>query len=572
MGDRLSCHTSIKHENIPNILLIGPPNVGKSVIFNYLTGMGVSVGNYAGTTVEYTSGQLLDSPIMLMDVPGTYALHANNEAEEVAVKMLDSHPLSIICVLDALHLESSLYLLLQVLERGIPTLVVINRLDLLHKKGGDIDTTILSQELGVMVITTVAIKGEGIHSIKESLPELKPPPMVKEVSWEYAEDLYKECSIQKGSARDKKDLDQLLVKPLTGLPLAILILALIFSFTIGVGMGLRRFLLLPLFRVSVVPLMEMITSFLPEGVIHRILMGEYGVFIKGIEWPFTLVLPYVLSFHLSFSFLEDSGYLPRLGVLLDGLFNRIGLKGSSIIPLLLGYGCGIPGILSTRALSSKKERIIISGIICLAVPCVAQTGAFISLLAESSIFILLWIFFIALLFQIVAGLVLDRLIKSPSSSYTLMEIPELLMPRRDVLLKKILLRLKQFLKDGALPMVGAVGVAAILYETGLMYYVGWVIRPLVSGWLNLPEEAAVPLLLGIFRREMAVLPLMEMDLTSLQLFTGALVGLFYVPCIAMIATLAREFKLTMAIGVLVSTTLLAFLLGGAIAHLGGILL
>lgn len=550
---------------------MGPPNVGKSVIFNYLTGMGVSVGNYAGTTVEYTTGQIKGSQAVLMDVPGTYALNASNEAEEVALKMLSSNPIAIICVLDALHLESSLYLLLQILTKGVPTLVIINRMDLLKKKGGDIDPSILSEELGVKVMTTVAITGEGVQEIRESLSEIPPPPPVRKVSWERAEELYKKCSAQKTLSINKKDLDHSLMEPIPGLPIAILLLLLIFSFTIGVGMGLRRFLLLPLFRISVVPLMEMITSPIPEGVARSILIGEYGVLIKGIEWPFALVLPYVLSFHLAFSFLEDSGYLPRLGVLLEGLFNKIGLKGSSIIPLLLGYGCGIPGILATRSLSSKKERIMIAVIICLAVPCVAQTGAFISLLAERSLLLLVSIFSVALLFQIIAGLFLDRIIKSPSS-YTVVELPELLMPRRDVLFKKILLRLKHYFKDGALPMVGAVGVAGVLYETGLLRYLGWAIRPLVTWWLNLPEEAAVPLLLGIFRREMAVLPLMEMNLSSLQLFTGALVGLFYVPCVAMIATLAREFKLSLALAVLVSTTLLAFFLGGAVARIGGFIL
>lgn len=571
MGDRVSCHGSERSDLDPKILLMGPPNVGKSVIFNYLTGMGVSVGNYAGTTVEYTAGYLLDSKTSIMDVPGTYALNASNEAEEVAIKMLDSSPMAIICVLDALHLESSLYLLLQILKKEIPTLVVINRIDLLKKKGGDLDPTILSQELGVMVIPTIAISGEGVDRIREAIPEIKTPPPIREVSWEYAEELYKKTRVKENSLPDKKDLDDLLIKPIPGLLLAFVFLSFIFAFTIGLGMGVRRFLLLPLFRNYILPLMEMATSFLPEGVLLRILMGEYGVLRKGIEWPFTLVLPYVLSFYLAFSFLEDSGYLPRLAILLDGLLNKIGLGGSSIIPLLLGYGCGIPGILATRSLSSRKERIIVSGIICLAVPCVAQTGAFISLLAERSILTLLGIFLIALLFQVLAGLILDRTMKS-SISFTIMEIPELLMPKRDVLFKKVILRLRHFLKDGALPMVAAVGVAGIIYETGLLHYLGWAIRPIVTGWLNLPEAAAVPLLLGVFRREMAVLPLIEMDLSSLQLFTGALVGLFYVPCIAMIATLAREFKLSMALYILLTTTFLAFFLGGAIARLGELLL
>lgn len=332
-------------------------------------------------------------------------------------------------------------------------------------------------------------------------------------------------------------------------------------------MGLRRFFLLPFFRNIFFPLIESLAAPIPPGWGYNILFGEYGILLKGIEWPFTLVLPYVLSFHLAFSFLGDSGYLPRLGVLLEGLLKRVGLKGSTIIPLLLGYGCGIPGVLATRSLANKKERIIVSSIICLAVPCIAQSGAFISLLAERSLLLLFLVFALALLSQILGGLILNRLIKG-SLSITLMEIPELLMPRRDVLLKKTFLRLKEYLKDGAIPMVGAVGIAGILYETGIMVTLSHTIRPLVTSWLNIPEEATLPLLLGIFRREMAVLPLLEMDLTTLQVLTGAVLGLFYVPCIAMVATLAREFRLPFALFILFLTTSLAFLLGGLLAQAG----
>ncbi|WP_198146056.1 nucleoside recognition domain-containing protein [Desulfonatronovibrio magnus] len=121
-------------------------------------------------------------------------------------------------------------------------------------------------------------------------------------------------------------------------------------------MQLHQLILLPLFRGLIIPQIVMIVEALvPQGVIRNIMIGEYGFLVKGIEWPFTLVMPYVLSFYGVMAVLEDSGYLPRLGVLLDGILNRIGLQGSSIIPLLLGYGCGIPGILATRAISTGKD-------------------------------------------------------------------------------------------------------------------------------------------------------------------------------------------------------------------------
>jgi len=151
-------------------------------------------------------------------------------------------------------------------------------------------------------------------------------------------------------------------------------------------MFLRNFLLLPFFRGLIFPhMIAGLQSIIPEGIVLNILIGEYGFLIKGIEWPITLVLPYVLSFYAAFSFLEDSGYLPRLGILLDGIFNKIGLSGTNIIPILLGYGCAIPAITSTRAMNTYKERVIVSTMISLSIPCISQTGAFISLLSTQSI-------------------------------------------------------------------------------------------------------------------------------------------------------------------------------------------
>ncbi len=574
-----------EHASLVKILLIGPPNVGKSVFFNRLTGLDVNVANYVGTTVEYTQGkaQLDSMNALLIDVPGTYTLDATNEAEQVAVEMLNSGPSAVIVVVDANNLESSLYLLLQLLEQRLPTVVVLNRYDLARDKGYEVDTSFLSLKLGVPVIPTIAVAGEGIQRLKQEVEQVISRGLTHEISWkedkpsrwQKAEELTQRAKNpleKKSPLLQRQKWGEWLVKPWPGLPMAVLILSLIMAAVIGVGMGLRRFVLLPLFRGLIIPqIIIVVEAVIPSGIFQNILIGEYGFLVKGLEWPFALVLPYVISFYSVLGILEDSGYLPRLGALLDGLLNKIGLHGSSVVPLLLGLGCGIPGILATRNLNSQKERIVVSSLICLSVPCISQTGAFVSLLAERSIGVVLAVFAVSGIALASAGLVLDRVVKGPRF-HTLMEIPELLVPRKDILFKKVWVRLKRYITDGALPMVAAVGLAAVMYETGLMAVFGQVLSPLVSGWLRLPEEAAVPLVLGILRREMAVLPLMEMNLDTLQLFTGAVVGLFYVPCIAMIAILAREFKLSLAFGILVMTTAAAFLIGGLLARLGALVM
>ncbi len=601
----------------PAILLMGPPNVGKSVLFNRLTGMNVSCANYSGTTVEVAAGNisLNGSEAILFDVPGTYTLNATNEAEQVAVEMLkgssglpcaqsthcggqtlaiedmasDNTPAAVLCVLDASNLESSLFLLLQVMQYNLPVLAILNRTDLASEKGETIDTAYLSRELGLPLLPTVAITGEGFGNIKtaildvldsgvkESYNQLARPAIEphEDDLWARAEELARKATAkdhtggQKAQRRHKWGL--LLLQPWPGIPLAAVILATAFGVVVGLGMGLRQFILLPLFRDLIIPAIShgvgIITS---PGLFQNILIGEYGFLVKGLEWPFALVLPYVISFYFALSLLEDSGYMPRLGGLLDGLLNKVGLRGSGIIPLILGYGCGIPAIMATRALDSNKERLVVSTMVCLAIPCVSQSGAIISLLAEISIAVVIALFLLSFAVLAAAGLLMEVIIKGPRQ-HTLMEVPELLPPRFDVVGKKVWMRIKNYVTDGVLPMIGAVALAALLYESGAMAALGRLLSPLVIQWLRLPQDAAVPLVLGILRRELAVLPLMEMDLTALQLFVGAAVGLFYVPCIAIVATMAREFSLKVALAMLLLTSSIAFLAGGIISRAGALL-
>ncbi|WP_240503525.1 ferrous iron transporter B [Natranaerobius trueperi] len=592
-----------------NILLIGPPNIGKSVIFNNLTGLDISIANYVGTTVEYTVGEIdIDgTKANLIDVPGTYTLEASNEAEQVAIDMLqgnaneknNSHcsdindvndvdvskkPAAVICVLDAYNLESSLYLLQQVLQYNLPTAAVINRMDLIEERGEKIDIEYLSKVLGITIVPTVAVEKKGFEKVNEVISSFMTVGSTTETKsfnhyqsenlWKKAEEITEKVKTKPETTIEstRQKWGELLVRPWPGLPISILIILLAFGAIVGIGMGIRQYILLPFFLNLIIPsLVGLVEPFLPDGLIYGVLIGEYGLLIKGLEWPFTLVLPYVISFYSVLSVMEDSGYLPRLGGLLDGILNKFGLPGSSVVPLLLGYGCGIPAIMATRSLNSYKERLTVSTLVSLAIPCVAQSGAFVALLAERSISVLIAVFLFSLIVLFLAGITLDKTLPG-ARPYTIMEIPELLPPRKNVVLKKVWLRMKNYIFDGALPMIGIIGIAALLYESGVMEIVGQVLSPLVVNWLNLPAEASTPLVLGVFRRELTVIPLIEMDLTTLQLFTGAIVGLFYVPCVAIIAALAREFDFKAAAFILILTTVTAFGIGGLIARIGALFL
>ncbi len=565
---------------LPLILLIGPPNVGKSVIFNQLSGMSVGMANYPGTTVDYTEGvvELPGSSARLIDVPGIYSLEASSEAEEVAIRMLDQQPDLVVCVCDGLHLESSIYLTLQILQRELPTLVVVNRVDLLTETGGRLDRKFLQEELDIPVMPTVATTGKGLNRLRQTInkalePEDRRVQERAELSWAAAERIHNRVLSRQGPVSNvRQRIGDAAMRPWPGVLIMLAMLTVVFASVVGLGMALRNFILLPIVRGGLIPaIVALVQHLIPPGLVREVMVGEYGFLTKGLEWPFTLVMPYVLSFYLALSLLEDSGYMPRLGVMLDGLFSKIGLSGTAVVPMLLGYGCAIPAIMSTRTLSSHKHRRMVALMVSLSVPCVAQTGAFISLLAARSPGALIFVAMFSAGALIAAGIVLSRLLPGEHPD-TVMEIPELLLPRSSDIGKKLWMRSRHYLGDAVLPVIAGVAVAAVLYETGLMTQLGEILRPLVSGWLRLPKDAAVPLLLGIFRRELTVLPLLDMQLDTLQLTVGSIVGLFYVPCVAVLGILLREFNYLFASAVLLVTTSSAFLMGGMIAHIGALFL
>ncbi|SHJ63639.1 ferrous iron transport protein B [Anaerobranca californiensis DSM 14826] len=573
------------------ILLMGNPNVGKSVIFSKLTGLDALAANYPGTTVTYTIGTISFNKKKgtLIDVPGTYSLDVTSEAEKIAKDFLNQGADGIIFVLDATNLERNLNLAFQVLEYKIPTVFVLNMLDVAKRKGIEIDIDKLSQLLGAPVIPQVAVLGQGLKKVLQTTFNVMEEKKVANFTvkgkdnWEKANYITKEVQI-KTTAPQKipliEKLDDLTVTPWPGLPIMIFIILLSMALVVGGGKAIRSVLLLPLFYKFYVPFIEnlvqgilnlgfiqsTIGSIIDLTIISNILVGDFGVLIKGVEWPVALVLPYVLLFYFILSFLEDSGLLPRLGILVDGFMKKIGLQGGNIIPIFLGYGCAVPAILGTRAATTLKERKIISILVTLSVPCVSQTGAFIVLLGNHSFFLVLLMILLSFLVLFITGQVLAKLIPGKVDPI-IIEVPNLLYPNLKALFRKIFIRIKNFMIEAELPMIMAILFAAIVYEFGILKNLGEILKPLIVSWLGLPQEASILLILGIVRRELAVLPMMEMGLTTQQLFVGATVAMFYMPCISVFGVLAQEFKFKFALFIAIFTTSFALLLGGIINHL-----
>lgn len=587
-----TCHDvktdSKVYEKSNKVLLMGNPNVGKSVFFSDMTGIQVVSSNFAGTTVSYTEGtmKLGDKTYTLIDVPGIYSMDSISEAEDVAIKFMETNPLAILCVLDATNLERNIKLGLELQQYNIPIVYALNLVDVAKRHGSEVNAALLSQELGAPVISTVAVTGEGIEEVKEALEKIIENPAdfssacsscsgcgLGEMSnWDRAREIT--ARVKKNVKVELSFLDRLgdnMLKPWPGIPIALLIVILALAAIVGGGKALRSVLLLPLVNNLLVPLFaRLFSALIPEGILLNVLIGEYGIFVIGFEWILALILPYVLLFYVVFSFLEDSGILPRLSVLFDNIMRKVGLQGGSMITILMGYGCAVPAIIGSRTATTKKERLIIAATVCFAVPCISQTGALISLFAQFSPILLILMFLLSILVMVTVSSILGRFLKGQVDPMVI-EVPNLLMPNAKSYGKKLMLRMKHFLVEAEGPMLIAIIIAAVLKETGLLENIAVIFEPLVSGWLGLPEEAVIALILGIVRREMAVAPLLAIEgLTALQAFVGGTVALLYLPCLSVFGILAKEFNAKVAVTIGLSTTFTAIVVAGLInqiAHL-----
>ncbi len=537
------------------ILLMGNPNVGKSVIFNRLTGLAVITANYPGTTVEFTEGSVsvAGSKAKLVDVPGTYGLEPNSRAEEIAVEMAKTSDV-IVNVVDATNLERSLNLTLQLLKLRKPMLAALNFWDETKHTGIQINVQRLEQMLGVLCVPTVAVTGEGMKTLIERIPAAK----VSSYDYEDAERWHEigriVGSVQNVTHRHhtfRERLGDASVKPFPGVLLALVVLAGAFEAIRELGEGLIGYVFEPLFEKLWAPVMLKLSAVLGgKGFIHDILVGRlvngeidfgesFGVLTTGLFVPLGAVLPYVFAFYLVLSILEDSGYLPRLAVLADIVMHRLGLHGMAIISMLLGLGCNVPGMLAARIMESRREKFIAATLMSICVPCMAQIAMIIGLAGEHGAKALLPIFGTLFVLLIALGLLLNRFMKGESPEI-LVDIPPYRIPYMKGLAKKVAQRLAWFLRD-AVPWV-LLGVIAvnILHSFGILAFIGDITSPVVTKILGLPKEAVGGLVVGFFRKDVAVGMLEPLHITLRQIIVACVVLAVYFPCVATFAVLVKE--------------------------------
>lgn len=306
-----------------------------------------------------------------------------------------------------------------------------------------------------------------------------------------------------------------------------------------------------------------------DSVVYTIAAGEFGVLTMTPTYLIGVIFPLVTGFYLLLGLLEDSGYLPRIAALADRALSGIGLNGRAVIPIILGFGCVTMGTLTTRILGSKRERFIATALMAIAVPCSAQIAVIAALMAGTGPLYAAGYFGVLLMIFIAVGTILSRLTPGVTTDL-LIDIPSLRVPRIDNVLRKTVTKVWHFMREVTLFFVAGSLLISTLYVTGALVWIKRALTPLTVGWLGLPAEAATAFVMGFVRRDFGAAGLLTMELTAAQLLVSMITITLFVPCIASAMVILKERGLGYMAGLFFAAAGVAFLIGGMVARLIGV--
>ena len=629
------------------VVLVGNPNVGKSVLFNALTGAYVTVSNYPGTSVEVSRGNatIEERQWQVIDTPGMYSIHTITEEERVAREiLLNERPDVVVHVLDARNLERMLSMTIQLIEAGLPVILVVNIMDEAERIGLKIDLELLRLRLGIPVIGAATVQKLGIDEIRRTIAgyckERQAPEellygavmerdiaeiadtlhgeytfsrrslailllqrddeitarvqsnegkrfdatadAVAKIGFERRESFHLDLSLERNkitvrmlygvvTAPEKRVItmgerfSRWSVQPLTGIPIMFFALYFgLYRFVGDFGAGtLVDLLENQLFIQRLNPwITELVNQTIPWEIIRELIVGEYGIITLGVRYAAGIILPIVATFFIFFSFLEDTGYFPRLALLVDRIFKRFGMTGRAVIPIVLGLGCATMATMVTRTLETTRERIIATILLALAIPCSAQLGVVMGLLSKTPGAFKVWLACVTLLF-VVVGLLSAQLIPgTPPIFY--MELPPMRRPQLANVLTKTYSRMQWYFME-ILPLFILASVLLWLGKiTGFFEKAVAALTPLMTS-LGLPKETAVAFLFGFFRRDYGAAGLYDLQTQGLmsprQLTVAAVTLTLFIPCIAQFLVMKKERGWRVAGGIGLFVSAVAFCTG-----------
>jgi ferrous iron transport protein B len=626
-------------------VLVGNPNVGKSVLFKNLTRRYVTVSNYPGTTVEVVRAKAAfdGREIEVVDTPGVNDLAPRSDEARVTRRLLDeSASATIVQVADAKNLRRALLLTLQLAELERPTVLVLNMYDELEERGRQIDTARLSEILGIPVVATVAPQNQGTQELIDALPHAAVPQVPIEVATAPGDD-YGHNRVLLGYANEilsqtytvarpphpsaRVRLGLMAMHPVKGLGVLATVLFAVFWFVglFGAGtlvdlleIGVFEQRLNPLvisatdavlpfphahdtealtytFGIPATPVHEVTVGSVEREVVrpsytlapgaelsavqqvlrfvHDFLVGPYGAVTMALAYAFAIVLPIVTAFFLVFSILEDSGYFPRMAIMLNRVFRVMGLNGKAVLPMILGLGCDTMATMTTRILETRKERIVTTMLLALAVPCSAQLGVLLALMASlAPAGALVWLSLVVGVIFLV-GWLTARVIGGESSDFIL-EIPPMRRPQLSNVLVKTASRLDWYLREVIPLFVIGTAILFLLDQLNLLGALAQAAEPLVTGWLGLPKEMANAFLVGFMRRDFGAVYILDAAtgpaavLTPHQILVAMVTITLFMPCIANFLMIAKEHGMRTALSMAAFIFPFAFFVGGVVHRLG----
>ena len=360
-------------------------------------------------------------------------------------------------------------------------------------------------------------------------------------------------------------LSRVMMNPLRGIPILFIVLYFgLYQFVGVFGAGTMVDLIeSTVFGEWINPwVTNLLTTIIPWKVLQDLFVGEYGVITLGLSYAFAIILPIVTTFFIVFSIIEDSGYLPRLAMLIDRVFKGIGLNGRAVIPMVLGFGCDTMATIVTRTQETRRERVITTLLLALVIPCSAQLGVIFAILSGSALSLLIWGGVLVLVLLLVGYLAAQVIPGRRASFY--MEVPPLRLPKISNVLTKTYTRLQWYFTE-VLPFFILASVLLWLGElTGVFALVINVLEPLVR-FMGLPEETSIAFLYGFFRRDFGAAGLYDLHsagiLSGIPLVVSAVTLTLFIPCVAQIMVMLKERGLRTALAISLFILPFAFFVG-----------
>ena len=582
-----------------NVALFGNPNVGKTTIFNLLTGSNQYVGNWPGVTIEKKEGYL-NKDIKIVDLPGIYAMDTFSNEEKVSKSFLENEDVDVILnIVDASYLSRNLYLTTQLMKYNKPIILLLNMLDLADSKDIKIDYDKLADELGIQIVPIIAKKKSGTENIEQVIRNsvnLKTNYIEdfgnESQTYKKIDSILDRCTID--NSKNKKTItdkiDNIVLNPILAYPIFIGILFLLFRFTFDWVGG---------------PLQDLSTELIENYIIAPV----DGLLVHSSAWFRSLIVdgilgslggtlpffPLIFVLFLGISLFEDSGYMSRAAFLMDKIMSKVGLSGKAFIPMVMGMGCASPAIMATRTLESEKDRKI-TALIAPLMTCGAKLpiyALFIRIFFKKNAAIVTTsLYLLGIVVAILVALILNKTVYKTELEPFVLELPEYRVPTLNALLKNAWNKSKGFLyKVVTVMFFMSVLIWAMSsfnfggftedINTSFLAYLGKLMTPIFAPLGFADWRISVALITGLGAKEVVVNTILilfgnlnsgiAVVFTVVTAYTFLVFCALYTPCIATLATMRKEYGNKMMLASLLYQFGVAWIVGFVVNFVGSLI-